>query len=177
MTISLDAALSGMLEQQRNIELLANNIANANTTGYKRAAVHFQDVLSTVEILGALRGELPEGTVPTMSAGVTGTPAERSWAQGPLTQTGRPLDLAIRGDGFFRVRSPEGAVAYTRDGSFDVDSEGRVVSKSGWFLDPPVTVPSGGEGYSVAVEADGTVVGVRPYSQAERAALGPDARP
>ena len=176
MTISLDAALSGMLEQQRNIELLANNVSNANTTGYKRATVHFQDVLSTAEVLAALEGELPAGTVPVRTAGVTSTPAERTFSQGALTQTDRPLDLAIAGEGFFGLRLPDGTAAYTRDGTFDVDADGRVVSKHGHLLDPPITLPTDGA-YSVRVQPDGTVVGMRPYTPEERADLPPDADP
>ena len=113
-TASLDAALSGMLEQQRKIELIANNIANVNTSGYKRVVVHFQDVLDSAQILAAVEGTLP-GSEATTSAGVA-INAERIFAQGQLQTSADPLDIAIVGPGFFRVRLDGGARAVLEAG-------------------------------------------------------------
>lgn len=110
MPVALDAALSGMLQQQRNIELIANNIANINTTGYKRVRVHFQDLLDSAEVLAYVRGELPAGATPATSSGVGSASVERVFAQGPIQQSDSPLDLAIIGDGFFAVQL-ENAIA------------------------------------------------------------------
>src|SRR6476661_6669499 len=104
MSSSLDASVSGMVEQQRNLELISNNLANVNTPGYKRLSVHFQDVLS--EAVGEAQAH--------GGSGVTTTGATRSFGQGSLTPTGRDLDFAITGDGFFKVKLEDGSPAYTR---------------------------------------------------------------
>ena len=171
MALSLDAALSGLLQQQRKIELIANNVTNVNTTGYKRADVHFQDVLDTVEILEVLRGEriIGDATVP---AGVAGDAIERVFAQGPLQPTGIQLDLAIVGDGMFRVVLEDDGVGYTRDGSFVLDESGAIVTVDGLKLDPPLTLPLGWRQLELA--ADGAVTVLRPYTAGELAALPPD---
>ena len=103
MTASLDAALSGMVQQQRNIELIANNLANVNTAGYKRAVVRFQDALDTAEILGYVAGNIPASQVST-SSGVEGGAVERMFGQGALRPSDDPLDMAVVGRGFFRLR-------------------------------------------------------------------------
>lgn len=171
MTSALDAALSGMLEQQRNIELIANNLSNVNTTGYKRASVHFQDVLNTAEILAALRGQLPAGQTADSSAGVQSTSVRRSFAQGTLVPTERSLDFAVAGDGFFRLRQADGTFAYARDGSFQQGVDGRITSTHGYFLDPPMQLPAVFS--DLRLEADGTVTVRRPFTEAEVAALKP----
>ncbi len=114
-TTSLDAALSGMLEQQRKIELIANNIANVNTSGYKRVVVHFQDVLDSAQILAAVEGTLP-GNEATTSSGVAINAVERIFAQGQLRSSAGPLDIAIVGEGFFRVRLDGAARAVLEPG-------------------------------------------------------------
>jgi len=171
MTSSLDAALSGMVEQQRHLELIANNLANVNTTGYKRASVHFKDVLSTVEVLAALNGELATADVATGS-GVASSPVQRLFEQGPLQPSGRDLDFAISGDGFFQVQLDDGTLAYTRDGTFRLDSDSRLVTADGQLLSPTVTLPPVFTG--LRVESNGSISVSRPLTEAELAELGPD---
>ncbi len=139
MSLSLDAAISGMAEQQRNIELIANNLANVNTTGYKRAKIHFQDILDSASIFAALSGKSTEGA--TTSAGVATAGMTRDFSQGTLQPTGREMDFSINGDGFFRVKLDDGSLAYTRAGIFSLDGEGRVATLSGELLDPPLQLP------------------------------------
>lgn len=171
MTSSLDAALSGMLEHQRQIELIANNLANVNTTGYKRASVHFKDVLSTVEIVAALNGELAPANVATAS-GVESSTVQRLFEQGPLQPTTRDLDFAISGDGFFQVLLDDGSTAYTRDGTFRLGGDGRLVTADGKLVSPPVTLPPVFS--DLKVESTGVISLTRPLSETELAALGPD---
>jgi flagellar basal-body rod protein FlgG len=154
-TASLDAALSGMLENQRHMEMISNNLANVNTTGYKRVVVHFQDVLDSADILAALRGELPEGEVASTSTGVEISSIDRAWEQGPLRQGSSLTDLAILGEGLFRVTRDDGSVAYTRDGNLRLDNEGSLTTVDGFRLDPPVQLPAGAR--DPRITADGRV--------------------
>jgi flagellar basal-body rod protein FlgG len=172
MTASLDAARSGMLSHQRSIQLISNNLANVNTSGYKRAVIHFRDLLDTAGILAVLNGQVPEGGAITTSAGVETTAVARDFLQGALRPSGHPLDLAIQGDGFFRVTLEDGTRGYTRAGAFRLDGLGRVVSDSGDPLEPALELPAGFR--DVRIDADGTVSAVRAYTAAELAALGPD---
>ena len=171
MTSSLDAALSGMLQQQRRIELVANNIANVNTTGYKRVAVQFQGALDAVQILGAVDVAALVGEA-TTSSGVGSDAVERVFAQGMLQPSPDPLDLAIVGAGFFCLRLEDGTIAYARDGSFRLDGDGRLVTQLGAPLEPPLTFPAAF--HEVRVLRGGEVVGRRSHTEAELAALGAD---
>jgi flagellar basal-body rod protein FlgG len=172
MTISRDAAISGMVEQQRNIALIANNLANVNTTAYKAVDIHFQDVLDTLTVIEALTGELPPDEEPTLSAGVESVDVQRDFAQGPLQPTQRQLDFSITGPGFFRVRLENDSVAYTRDGMFRIDGAGNLVTGDGDPLDPPITLPAGFQ--ALQISSDGELSVLRPYTAAELAALPPD---
>lgn len=172
MTLSLDAALSGMLEQERNLELIANNLSNVNTTGYKRAVVQFQDVLNTAEIIDALNGQLPVDEA-TVAAGVETEAPRREFTQGPLLSSSMPFDLAIVGDGFFRVMLDDGTVAYTRDGTFRLDADRQLVTALGQRLEPPLVFPERFDRFRI--EQDGTILVRRPYTAEELAALDPDA--
>ena len=170
-TTSLDAALTGMLEQQRNMELISNNIANVNTTGYKRAKVHFQDLLDTAQILAYVEGTLPEGSEPSTASGVTTADVQRVFEQGPLAESASPLDLAVVGSGLFRVLLADGTTAYTRDGSLRLDGARQLVTSDGTPLDPPIIFPQSFT--NPRVRADGTVTAKRPLTEQELAALGP----
>ena len=172
MTLSLDAALSGMIEQERNLELIANNLTNVNTTGYKRAVVQFQDVLNTAEIIDAINGQLPADEA-TVTAGVGTDAPRREFTQGPLLASSMPFDMAIVGEGFFRVMLEDGTVAYTRDGTFRLDADRQLVTARGQRLEPPLTLPESFDQFRV--EQDGTVVVRRPYTADELADLDPDA--
>ena len=141
MTSSLDAALSGMLMHEHGLDLIANNLANVNTSGYKRAVVHFQDVLNSAQVLAVLNGQVPPDGALSTSAGVGATTVTRDFTTGPLQPTGRDLDFAISGDGFFRVRQDDGSIAYTRSGAFNMDGNRRLVTSSGQVLDPDLVMP------------------------------------
>lgn len=168
MSLSIDAAISGMVEQQRNIELIANNLANVNSAGYKRAKIHFQDVLNTAAVFSSLAaGQAP----PSSSAGVATAGITRDFSQGSLQPSGREMDFAIAGDGFFRVKLDDGSLAYTRAGMFTVDGNGRVVTVSGELLDPPLQLPPRFRG--LRIDDTGAISVTRDLTEQELAALGP----
>jgi flagellar basal-body rod protein FlgG len=171
MTISLDAALSGLMEQQRHIETIANNVSNANTTGYKRIRVHFQSLLDTNEIIQALNAEIPT-TDATTSGGVTTASVERVFAQGMLQESPSELDFAIVGSGLFRVLLEDGSTAFTRDGAWHIDVDRQLSMADGTKLDPPITLPEIVLGLSI--DEAGHVLATRPMTDAELAARAPD---
>ncbi|HEY3497362.1 MAG TPA: flagellar basal-body rod protein FlgG [Polyangiaceae bacterium] len=154
---SLHIASTGMSAQETHLEGVANNISNANTVGYKRQRVEFQDLLyQNVREAGAATG--PNTTNPTglqVGTGVRVVGTSRAFEQGALENTGNPLDVAIEGNGFFVVQQSDGTPAYTRAGTLQADGDGRIVTNEGLPLDPPITIPAGATGLSVA--ADGTV--------------------
>jgi flagellar basal-body rod protein FlgG len=138
-----------MAAQQVSLEAIGNDLANLSTTGYKSARVSFSDLLySPVSIAG---------TATQAGAGASAQVLGRSGAQGAITPTGRPLDLAIEGDGFFQVTRPGGQTALTRDGAFGVDASGQLTDAEGNRLTPPIKVPAGVAATSVTVAPDGTV--------------------
>ncbi|HEY8383101.1 MAG TPA: flagellar basal-body rod protein FlgG [Microvirga sp.] len=155
---ALHTAATGMMAQELNVQVISNNIANLRTTGFKRQQAHFQDLLyenfrragSTTSDQGT---QVPAGI--EVGSGVKTSGTARVMIQGNLTSTEKEYDVAIRGDGFFRIRMPDGRTAYTRDGSFDLDSQGQLVTRDGYLVDPGITVPQNAKGVSVA--ANGTV--------------------
>jgi flagellar basal-body rod protein FlgG len=168
MTLSLDAAISGMKTQQQNIEIIANNLANVNTTGYKRGKIHFQDVLDASNVVAALSGTMGFEEA-SRSAGVRLGGMTRDFDQGTLQPTGRQMDFAINGDGFFRIRLDDGSLAYTRAGVFNLDGAGNVTTMSGELLDPPLQLPE--RFRALRIDSDGTVSVMRDYTDAELAEL------
>lgn len=157
MIKAMRTAASGMFAQQMNVDNIANNLANVNTTGYKKSKVEFQDVLYT-----KLRGAGAESTtgarVPVgldVGYGARPVATQRFFTEGNLQQTGNPLDLAIEGDGFFQVLMPNGGVAYTRDGSFKLSADGQLVTSDGFFMQPGISIPPNSE--SVSISSDGIV--------------------
>jgi flagellar basal-body rod protein FlgG len=143
MDPALRTAASGMQAQQIRTEVIANNLANVNTTGFKRSRAHFEDLLyQTIQgpaTLGSRDTEqLPEIQI---GRGVRLNAIQRMNAQGPLEQTQRPLDLAIEGEGYFQVQLPNGNLAYTRDGSFQISDQGVLVTNSGYAVYPPIQIP------------------------------------
>ncbi|MFQ5660593.1 MAG: flagellar basal-body rod protein FlgG [Gammaproteobacteria bacterium] len=157
MTQALRIAKTGIDAQQTRIAVIANNLANVNTTGFKRARPVFNDLLyQTVRQPGAQSSqntELPSGLM--MGTGVRTVATEKIYAQGNISQTENSLDLAIQGNGFFEILLPNGDTAYTRDGSFQRDSQGQIVTASGYVLQPPITIPN--DTLSITVGSDGTV--------------------
>ncbi len=166
MIRALWTAATGMVAKQTEIDVIAHNLANVNTTGFKKARAEFQDLMS----LGFRAAGAPAdntGVVPTSGQVGLGTrvaAVQRLFSQGDFQYTGNPLDLAIEGDGFFQVRLPDGTVAYTRDGTFKLDAEGRLVTSDGLLLEPNVTIPPGAS--KVTISANGIVSAVLPGESA-----------
>jgi flagellar basal-body rod protein FlgG len=158
MLRSLYTAATGMEAQQLKMDVTANNLANASTTGFKKVRAEFEDLLSET-IRGAAAPDPRGGTPATplqVGLGVRTGSTTRSFAQGELVQTHAPLDLAIEGDGFFRVVRPGGEPGYTRAGAFRVDANGRLVTSRGDVVDPELSIPL--DAIQVDVRADGTVL-------------------
>lgn len=157
MITALYSAASGMSAQQLNVDTIANNLANANTTGYKARRTQFQDLIyQNLVQPGTAAGQ--QSTVPAgLQVGLGTRPAgnEIIFAQGTPTQTSNPLDLTISGLGFFQIRQPSGVLAYTRDGTFQLDQNGNLVTSSGSFVEPQITIPA--QAQSVNIANDGTV--------------------
>jgi flagellar basal-body rod protein FlgG len=157
MNPSLRTSASGMIAQQRMIDVIANNLANVNTTGFKRSRVSFEDVLYETVQGGRVvnyQGNSAIGPV-QIGKGVRVAAVLRLHSQGAPEETGRPLDLAIEGDGFFQVQRPDGSTAYTRDGSFSLSENGNLVSNGGYLMMPGITVPP--EATGLAISASGIV--------------------
>jgi flagellar basal-body rod protein FlgG len=157
MIRALFSAASGMNAQQTNLENIANNIANANTTGFKARRAQFQDLLYQNMIQpGAAASQ--QSTVPTglqLGLGTRAVSNEISFAQGDFSETDNPLDLVIQGNGFFQIRQISGQLAYTKAGSFHLNQTGQMVDPNGNLLDPPITIPP--NALSTTIAADGTV--------------------
>lgn len=157
MMRSLWTAASGMVAQQGNIDVVSNNLANANTTGFKKSRTDFQDLMyQTIRQSGASTGadtQLPTGI--QMGHGVRQVATQKIYTEGSF-QAGNALDMAIEGDGFFQINMPDGTIAYTRDGAFKKDSQGRIVTSEGYPLEPVITIPANATSFSVAA-SDGRV--------------------
>ena len=166
MIRSLWISKTGLDAQQIQMDVIANNLANVSTNGFKRARAVFEDLLyQTIRQPGAQSSQqtqLPSGL--QLGTGVRPVATERVFSQGNLQQTGNPLDIAIQGTGFFHVLMPDGSNAYTRDGSFQVNAQGQMVTSSGFPLQPAITIPAGAS--SVTVGRDGVVSVTRAGSAA-----------
>jgi flagellar basal-body rod protein FlgG len=149
---ALHTAATGMMAQELNVQVISNNIANMRTTAYKRQRAEFQDLLyEHVRRIGtqtsAQGNQLPVGIDLGSGVKTVGTP--RLMTQGTLSPTGAALDLAIRGDGFFKIQMPDGTFAYTRDGSFQMDAQGRIVTAQGNIVQPAITIPQNSTGLTI----------------------------
>lgn len=157
MIRSLWISKTGLDAQQTNMDVTANNLANVSTNGFKRGRAVFEDLLyQTLRQPGAQSSQqtqLPSGL--QLGTGVRPVATERIFSQGNLQQTANPLDLAINGQGFFQVLLPDGTTAYTRDGSFHTDSQGQLVTSSGFQVQPAVTIPA--NALSITISRDGIV--------------------
>ena len=157
MNRSLWIAKSGMEGQQFKLDTISNNLANVATNGYKRAGVVFEDLmydsLRTAGAASSDQTQLPTGLQVGLGARVSAS--TRNFSQGNLQQTGNNLDLAIKGQGFFQIQLPDGSTAYTRDGSFQLDPNGQLVTTNGHVLLPGITIPPNAQ--SVTLAPDGTV--------------------
>lgn len=157
---ALRTAATGMYAQQINIEVISNNIANINTTGFKKNKAEFQDLMYQEVSINPLTSSTP-GVEDTSTSkiqvgnGVKPASSQKIFKQGDITQSNNPFDLAIQGEGFFQVRKHDGTFAYTRDGSFKVNAEGKIVTAGGYTLEPGFTLSS--DISTLAVAKDGTV--------------------
>ncbi len=157
MIRSLWIAKTGLDAQQTQMDVISNNLANVSTSGFKRARAVFEDLLyQTIRQPGAQSSEqtqLPSGL--QLGTGVKPVATERIFTQGNLQQTGNSKDVAIQGNGFFQVLMPDGTTSYTRDGSFQSDSNGQMVTSSGYAVQPAITIPL--DTQSLTIARDGTV--------------------
>lgn len=162
MLRSLYTAATGMEAQQLRMDTIANNLANANTTGFKKNRAEFEDLLSeTIQPAGA--PTVQGGGRPSplqVGLGVRTVATQRTFTPGDMVTTNNPLDLAIEGPGFFRVQRPNGDLAYTRAGNFRIDAQGRLETQRGELVDPGITVPQ--DATEVTVRADGTFMAKTP---------------
>jgi flagellar basal-body rod protein FlgG len=157
MNPALWAAKTGLDAQQTRMTVTSNNLANVNTNGYKKGRAVFEDLLyQNVRQVGASTSQdtqLPSGL--HLGTGVRVVASEKLYTQGNLTQTGNSLDVAVNGRGFFQILMPDGTMAYTRDGSFQVSAQGELVTSSGFAVQPGISIPDGAQ--SVTIGADGVV--------------------
>lgn len=157
MIRSLWISKTGLDAQQTQMDVIANNLANVSTNGFKRSRAVFEDLLyQNIRQPGAQSSQqtqLPSGL--QLGTGVRPVATERNFSQGNLQQTGNDKDVAIQGEGFFQVLLPDGTTAYTRDGSFQVDSQGQLVTASGFPVQPAITIPA--DATSMTIARDGIV--------------------
>ena len=163
---ALWVAKTGLDAQQTRMSIISNNLANVNTTGFKRDRPVFEDLLyQNVRQVGAQttqNSELPSGF--QLGAGVRTVATEKIHTQGNIVQTGNSLDAAVTGRGFFQILLPNGDITYTRDGTFQMNSAGGLVTSSGYSVEPAITIPN--DAISVTIGADGTVSVLQPGSAA-----------
>src|SRR5712672_2437418 len=158
---ALYTAATGMAAQELNVQVISNNIANMRTTGYKKQRAAFQDLIyDHVRRVGAQASDqgtiLPVGVDVGGGVKTVGTP--RLMSQGTLSPTGNDLDVAIRGEGFFKILNPDGTFSYTRDGSFQMDAQGRVVTAQGNVVQPGITIPQNSTSLTINSEGQVSVI-------------------
>lgn len=157
---SLWVAKTGLEALQTRMTVVSQNLANVNTTGYKRQRAMFEDLLyqNVVQTGGLTSQETETPTGLNLGTGVRVVATDRQFSQGNIVTTGNPFDVAIEGRGFFEILLPDGTQAYTRDGTFQIDADGQLVTSSGYAVQPAVNIPPGTE--SVTIGVDGVVSAV-----------------
>ncbi len=157
MLRALHSAATGMEAQQTYIDVTSNNLANINTTGYKKVRANFQDLIYQIQRAPgqatSQQTEAPTGI--QVGIGVKVASTQKEFSTGTFRPTGNPLDVAIEGDGFFQVRLPDGTIGYTRDGAFHMDENGQLVNADGFPVEPNITLPA--EAKSMHIGEDGVV--------------------
>ncbi len=157
MNQALYVAKTGLDAQQTRMAVVSNNLANVNTTGFKQGRAVFEDLLyQNVRQSGGQTSQdtmLPSGM--NLGTGVRVVATEKLFTQGSLLQTDNAMDVAINGRGFFQIQTPAGDIAYTRDGAFQVDDQGQLVTSSGYIVDPGISIPDGAQ--SITIGNDGIV--------------------
>jgi flagellar basal-body rod protein FlgG len=170
MIRALYSAASGMSAQETNIDNIANNLANANTVGFKTRRAQFQDLMyQSLVQPGTASGQ--QTVVPTglqLGLGTRAASNEIIFTQGAFTETDNPLDLVIQGNGFFQIQMPNGTLAYSRAGQFQLDKTGNVVTPQGYALDPQITIPATAQ--QITIASDGTVSYTLPNQTAAQTA-------
>lgn len=159
MSLTLDIGATGMLAQQLNVDVISNNIANMTTTGYKRQRAEFQDLLYQTKVRAGANSSSEGTTIPAgiqQGLGVKAGSVYRVNEQGALQMTGNELDVANKGDGYFQITLPNGDTAYTRDGSFQLDQNGQMVTSEGYILQPGITIPA--DTVDITINASGEVL-------------------
>jgi flagellar basal-body rod protein FlgG len=171
MIRSLYTAATGMNAQQQNIDNISNNMSNVNTTAFKKSTIQFQDLMyQTIKEAGSYTtSETKRPVELTIGVGVKSVATQKSFRQGNVNNTGNPLDMAIHGDGFFKVVRGDGEMAYTRDGAFKMDDSGQLVTSNGYYLDPGITIPSDTE--SINITSDGIIL-AKLHGEVEAQQLG-----
>jgi len=157
MLRALKTAALGMTAQQLNVDVIANNLANVNTNGYKKSDIEFQDLLYENIQTGNRDGRKGHEQPVKLQVGLGNRPIStyRSFSEGDIAETGNPLDMAINGKGFFQVQMPDGTYTYTRDGSFKINSQGYMVTNSGLKLYPEISIPESAN--TISISQDGVV--------------------
>jgi len=157
MIRALYSAATGMNAQETNIDVISNNLANVNTTAYKKSRADFQDLMYQylVEPGAATSASTKNSSGIQIGLGVKTAAVQKIFTQGDLISTGNPLDVAIEGDGFFQVQLPDGTQGYTRSGSFKIDENGIMVTSDGYSLSPQITIPN--DSLAVTIAEDGKV--------------------
>jgi flagellar basal-body rod protein FlgG len=150
-------AAAGMMAQQLNIDTIAHNLANVNTTGFKKSRAEFQDLMyQTLRASGgSLNSRLRETNEIQVGTGAVPTATQKSFLQGDIQSTSNPFDLAIVGEGFFQIRRPDGTMGYTRDGSFKLSADGTLVTSHGYVLEPGISLAS--DAKNLAVSREGVI--------------------
>ncbi|UUX97557.1 flagellar basal-body rod protein FlgG [Aquabacterium sp. J223] len=162
MIRSLAIAKTGMEAQQTQLDTISHNLANVATNGYKRSHAVFEDLIyQNLRAAGANTSEQTQApTGLQLGLGTRAVGTSRNFGQGNLQQTNNNLDLAIKGQGFFQIQLPDGSTGYTRDGAFQVDANGQLVTNAGFVVQPGITIPATAQ--AVAIAADGTVTATLP---------------
>jgi len=157
MNLALWAAKTGLDAQNTRMAVIANNLANTNTTGFKAGRAAFQDLMyQNIRQVGAQSTQNTQyATGLTLGTGVKIVATEKDYTQGSVNQTNAPLDMSVTGRGFFQITLPDGTISYTRDGTFSLDNQGNVVTASGYPLQPAINIPAGTQ--TVTIGSDGTV--------------------
>lgn len=159
-TRSLRTAASGMYAQQINIEIISNNMANMNTTGFKKNKAEFQDLMYQDVAINPITTKTPgvtEMSSDTIQIGTGVQPAnsQKIFLQGDLVPSGNQFDIAIQGDGFFQLKKPDGTLVYSRDGSFKVNAEGKLVASNGCLVEPEIVI--GSDAQTISISREGVI--------------------
>jgi len=171
MNRALRTAATGMFAQQLNIDTIAHNLANVNTTGFKKSRPEFQDLMyQTLKTSGVSQNpNLQQGSELQVGNGAVPVATARSFVQGDIQPTQNHLDVALQGEGFFQVRRPDGTLAYTRDGSFKMSGDGALVTSQGYLVEPAVTFSA--DTTEITISRDGTIE-AKNVGDAETAKIG-----